>query len=54
VAALANYDFGVGPAREVFDALQEYAKMRSAYFQAIYNQKMARANLAYATGEEPL
>ncbi len=54
VAALANYDFGIGPAREIFDALQEYAKMRGAYFQAIYNQKLARANLAYATGEEPL
>ncbi len=54
VAALANYDFGIGPAREIFDALQEYAKMRGAYFQAIYNQKMALANLAYATGEEPM
>jgi outer membrane protein TolC len=54
VAALANYDFGIGPAKEIFDALQEYAKMRGAYFQAVYNQKMALANLAYATGEEPL
>lgn len=54
VAALANFDFGVGPAKEIFDALQEYAKMRAAYFQSIYNFKMALANLAYATGEEPL
>jgi len=52
VAALANYDFGVGPAREIFEALQQYAKMRSAYFQAVYNEKMALANLAYATGGE--
>ena len=54
VAAIANFDFGIGPAKEIFDALQEYAKMRAAYFQAIYNFNMARANLAYATGEAPL
>ncbi|HEX8960930.1 MAG TPA: TolC family protein [Geobacteraceae bacterium] len=54
VAALANFDFGIGPAKEIFDALQEYAKMRAAYFQSIYNYKMAQANLAYAAGEEPL
>lgn len=54
VAALANFDFGIGPAKEIFDALQEYAKMRAAYFQSIYNYRIAQANLAYATGEEPL
>ena len=54
VAAIANFDFGIGPAKEIFDALQEYAKMRAAYFQAIYNFNMAQANLAYATGEAPL
>ncbi len=54
VAAISNFDFGVGPAKEIFDGLQEYAKMRVAYFQSIYNYKMALANLAYATGEEPL
>ncbi len=53
VASLANYDFGVGPSKDIFDGLQQYAKMRTAYFQAIYNQKMALANLSYATGEEP-
>ena len=54
VAAIANFDFGIGPAKEIFDALQEYAKMRAAYFQSIYNYRMAQGNLAYATGEEPL
>jgi outer membrane protein TolC len=54
VAALANFDFGVGPAKEIFDALQAYARMRAAYFQSIYNYRMARANLAYASGEAPL
>jgi outer membrane protein TolC len=53
VAALANFDFGIGPAKEIFDALQAYARMRAAYFQSIYNYKIARANLDYAVGEPP-
>jgi outer membrane protein TolC len=54
VAAIANFDMGVGPAKEIFESLQSYARMRAAYFQSIYNQKMSRANLAYAVGEAPL
>jgi len=54
VTALANFDFGIGPAKEIFDALQQYAKMRWAYFQAIYNYNLALANLAMAVGDEPL
>lgn len=54
VAALANFDFGVGPAKEIFDALQAYARMRAAYFQSIYNYRIARASLEYASGESPL
>ncbi|AJE02573.1 TolC family protein [Geobacter pickeringii] len=54
VAALANFDFGIGPAKEIFDGLENYAKMRSDYFHSIYNQKMSRANLEYAVGASPL
>jgi outer membrane protein len=54
VTALANFDFGVGPAKEIFEALQAYARMRAAYFQSLYNYRMAWANLDYATGETPL
>lgn len=54
VAAIANFDFGVGPAKDIFDALQAYARMRAAYFQSLYNYRMARANLEYASGEQPL
>lgn len=54
VVALANFDFGVGPAKEIFDALQAYARMRAEYFQSIYNYRIARANLEYASGEPPL
>lgn len=54
VTALANFDFGVGPAKEIFEALQAYARMRASYFQSIYNYKVAGANLEYAVGESPL
>jgi len=54
VATLANFDFGVGPAKDVFDALQAYARMRAAYFQSIYNYRLAKANLDYACGAPPL
>ena len=53
VTAIANFDFGIGPAKEIFEALQAYARMRAAYFQSIYNFKIARANLDYASGEPP-
>lgn len=54
VTALANFDFGVGPAKDIFDALQAYARMRAAYFQSLYNYAIARANLNYAVGESAL
>ena len=53
VTAIANFDFGIGPAKEIFDSLQQYAKMRGAYFQSIYNYNLALANLSYATGDNP-
>lgn len=52
VTAMANFDFGVGPAKEIFDALQAYARMRAEYFQSIYNYRIARANLDYASGAQ--
>jgi outer membrane protein TolC len=54
MAAIANFDFGVGPAREILEALQAYARMRAAYFQSIYNFRMAQANLDYAIGQTPV
>lgn len=54
VSAIANFDMGIGPAKEIFDALQNYARMRADYFQSIYNFNMSLANLTYAIGEAPL
>ncbi|HZV83003.1 MAG TPA: TolC family protein [Geobacteraceae bacterium] len=54
VAAVSNFDFGIGPAKEIFDALEQYAKMRAGYFQAVYERNLAKAGLDYATGTDPL
>lgn len=50
-AALANFDFGIGDARDIYDAVAVYGKMKAAYYQAIYDFKIAQAELDYATGE---
>ena len=51
VTAIANFDFGMGPAKEIFEALQAYSSMRADYFKSIYNYKIATSNLDYATSE---
>jgi len=53
MAAIANFDFGIGPAKDILEALQAYSRMRAAYFQSIYNYRMAQANLDYAIGLPP-
>ncbi|MDD2897466.1 MAG: TolC family protein [Desulfuromonadaceae bacterium] len=51
VTAVANFDFGMGPAKDIFEALQAYSTMRADYFRSIYNYQIAMANLDYATSE---
>lgn len=51
VTAVANFDFGMGPAKDIFEALQAYSSMRSDFFRSIYNYHIAAANLDYATNE---
>lgn len=51
VTAVANFDFGMGPAKDIFEALQAYSTMRADFFRSIYNYRIADANLAYATSE---
>lgn len=53
VAAVANYDFGIGPARDIFDGLQNYARMKGDYYQTLYTFRVAEANLMLATGQVP-
>jgi outer membrane protein TolC len=53
-AALANFDFGIGNPRDVFDAVGVYGKMKAAHHQALFDYQMAKASLEYAIGESPL
>ena len=53
VAAVANFDFGIGPARDIFEGLQNYARMKGEYLQSLYNFRVAEANLMMATGQVP-
>lgn len=51
VTAVANFDFGMGPAKDIFEALQAYSTMRSDFFRSVYNYRIAAANMDYATNE---
>lgn len=51
VTAIANFDFGMGPAKDIFEALQAYSSMRADFFKSIYNYRIAAASLDYATNE---
>ena len=50
VAALSNYDMGLTPSKEVFDAIQKYALNRGEYLKALYDYNLALAHLNYYTG----
>jgi len=52
VIAVANFDMGIGPAKEIFEALAAHAKMKVEHFKSIYNYNIALANLSHATGEK--
>ena len=53
-AALANFDFGIGNPRDIFDAVGVYGKMKAAHYQAIHDFNIARANLDFAVGTYPV
>jgi outer membrane protein TolC len=52
VAAKANFDLGVGEARDLGEAVETYAKLRAENFKAMYNYNLAVANLEHATGRD--
>ena len=51
VAAFANFDFGVGSARDLFDAIDRYGKNQGEYLLSLYNYNVALANLSDAIAE---
>lgn len=50
VAAVANFDMGIGDAKEVADAAMAYVQMKANNLRSIYNHRISFANLLYATG----
>ena len=50
VSAVANFDLGVGEAKDIADAAVVYAQLKADYLRSLYNQRVAFANLSYATG----
>lgn len=52
VAAEANFDLGVGEAKDVADALVAFARSRADNYRAIYNFNLALANVDHATGRD--
>ncbi len=52
VTALANFDLGIGEARDVADAVEAMAKTRAEYFQAVFNYRLGLARLDNAAGRD--
>ena len=52
VAAVANFDLGVGEAKEVADGMVAFVRMRADNYRAIYNFNLALANLDHAAGRD--
>jgi outer membrane protein len=50
VSAVANFDLGIGEAKEIADAAIAYAQIKADYLRSLYNEKLAFANILYATG----
>ena len=52
VAALSNFDLGVGEGKDVADAAVSYAKLRASYLQSVYEYNLALAKLDHASGRD--
>jgi len=50
VAAVANFDMGLGDAKDIGDAAALYAQTKTDYIRALYNHRLSYANLLYAAG----
>jgi outer membrane protein len=52
VAALSNFDLGIGEGKDLADAAVAYAKLRASYFQSVYDYNLALAKLDHAAGRD--
>jgi len=52
VAALTNFDMGVGPADDLLRGIERYGQSRGKYLEALFGYNMSLARLEYAMGVE--
>ena len=52
VAAVANFDLGVGEGKDVAEAAVAYAQLHAAYFEAVYNYNISLARLDHRAGRD--
>jgi outer membrane protein TolC len=52
VVAQSNYDLGLADVKDLGDAVETYAKLRSDYLMALYRANVALARLAHVTGRD--
>jgi outer membrane protein len=52
VAAISNFDLGIGEGKDVADAVVAYAKLRASYLQSVYNYNLALVKLDHAAGRD--
>jgi outer membrane protein TolC len=50
VAALSNFDMGIGTADDMLRGMEKYGENRGKYLEAVFGYNMALAQLEYATG----
>jgi outer membrane protein TolC len=50
VVAFANFDMGIGPARDIFLAVERYGRNQGEYLNALFRYHLALCGLEYATG----
>lgn len=51
VAAISNFDMGIGGVRDVLDAIEKYSKNRGEYLSALYDYNTDLARLSFAVAE---
>ena len=52
VAALSNFDLGVGEGKDVADAALAYATLRASYLQSVYDYNFTLAKLDHVAGRD--
>ncbi|MCZ6874322.1 MAG: TolC family protein [bacterium] len=52
VAAMSNFDLGLGSGKDVADAVVAYAKLRASYLESIYQHNMSLAKLDHVAGRD--